>query len=371
MTSTSSLLPGDLRADVPAASDAVVSSHLSLDLIDPAGAVGGFLGGQLVEAVSSLLKALSEDFLAQLAAPLSRYVLSTPDLLREPTLRSFWTVSLAAMTACAGLVAAISGVALISGRSTRLGQAAREALTVRLAGGMLTAAMSLPLVALEVQLANVLVGAFVEEGFASGDNPLWTTMQRAVNADASAGLALLVTVTTGVLLLIGLVLLGLARWATLWLLVVLAPLAMAFAVLPGGEGVARAWWRLQLVTVFLPVANAVLLGTYIAMFTSEQSGLVGALSGVAILALMTKLPGWMAGAALGVDGGEIGSRLRRGRTVIRGATAATAGALGGSGTASSVATVSGGGGTRGVNSVDSAGTFPVADPPRSPPHSVP
>ncbi|MDX6197890.1 MAG: hypothetical protein QOJ79_1041 [Actinomycetota bacterium] len=289
------------------------------------GHVGSYVGGQIVDAVTALLRALSDDFLRQLAAPVARYVLSTPDLMTEPTLRSYWAVSMSALLACAGFLVALGGLGIITGRSTRIGQASRVAISTRLPACALTASISLPLVALEVDLANRLVGAFVTDGFASGNNPLWNALSAAAHGDAGAGLALLVTSVVAVVLLVGLVVVGLARWATLWLLVILAPVAMGFAILPGGEAVARLWWRLQLATVFLPVVNAVLLGTYVAMFTSDRSGLVGALSGVAVLALMTKLPSWVAGTAVGVDGHDVAHRFRRGTAVVRRA-AVTAGA---------------------------------------------
>lgn len=303
--------------------------HLAVELPNPLDGVGGFVGQQIVEAATALLKALSRDFLAQLAAPVARYVLSTPDLLAEPTLRTFWLVSLTSLTVCAGLLVALAGLAIIPGSGSRWGQSAREAVGVRLPACLLTASISLPLVALEVAMANRLVAAFVDEGFAAGDNPLWTALSQAVQGDAGAGLALLVTTAVGVVLLVGLVVIGLARWATLWLLVILAPVVMGFALLPGGEGLTRLWWRLQLATVFLPVANAVLLGTYVAMFTSQNSGLVGALAGVAVLALMAKLPSWIAGAAIGVDGGELTGRVRRGGRTGRRVVTTVAGVAGG------------------------------------------
>jgi hypothetical protein len=341
----------------------------TVELPGPLDAVGGFVGGQIVEATTGLLRALSQDFLSQLAAPVARYVLSTPDLLAEPTLRQSWLVSLSALSVCAGLLVALAGLALIPGSTTRLGRSAREAVGVRLGGCLLTAAVSLPLVALEVQLANRLVAAFVADGFAAGDNPLWTALSQAAQGDAGAGLALLVTTAVGVVLLVGLVVIGLARWATLWLLVILAPVVMGFALLPGGESAARLWWRLQLATVFLPVANAVLLGTYVAMFTSEQSGLVGALAGVAVLALMAKLPSWIAGAAVGVDSGELTGRVRHGGRVAR-RVVVTAGAAVSGGSTTAVAAAgsshSGGAGAAAGSRVGSQGVGGPHAGPRRP-----
>jgi hypothetical protein len=75
------------------------------------------------------------------------------------------------------------------------------------------------------------------------------------------------------------------------------------------------------------------------MFSSEQTGLTGALSGVAVLALMGKLPTWIAGAAVGVDGSELSHRIRRmtgtGRRVV---TTIAAGSTGGTSAAATAAT---------------------------------
>ena len=343
---------------------------------NPFDGIGSFVGGRIVDAVTALLRALSEDFLNQLAAPVARYVLQTPDLLAETTLRRYWLISLAALTACSGLLIAIAGVAMIPGRSSRFSLAAREAVGVRLGACLLTAAMSLPVVALEVELANRLSDAFVAEGFASGDNPLWTALNQAVRGDAGAGLALLVATTVGVVLLVSLLVVGLIRWATVWLLIVLAPVAMGFALLPGGAGVARLWWRLQVATVFLPVANAVLLGTYVAMFTSEQTGLVGALSGVAVLALMTKLPAWVAGVAVGVEAHDVAHRLRRGGRTAQRVVVTTAGVASGGKTAAASGgsrAVAPAGSTRTPSRPPAGGTGgrPAPASGRSPPRGVP
>jgi TctA family transporter len=91
----------------------------------------------------------------------------------------------------------------------------------------------------------------------------------------------------------------------------------------------RAWWRLQVTAVFLPIAHAVLIATWLAMFSSNKTGFVGALAGVATLALMAKLPGWAAGAAMGLDGGNVVHQVRRthgyARMAVRTAVAAKTG----------------------------------------------
>lgn len=285
-----------------------------------------FVGDNIGSAIRGLLHELVQDFLKNLAAPVLRYVLHTPDLLAEPTLRRLWLISLESLFVLAALLIAIAGTAMITGTSTRMGIAAREVVGVRLAGALLTAAVSLPIVALEVQLANRLVDALTSAGLNSAADPMTSIFLGDLSGNLGSSLALLVTTVVGVAFLATVTLLGLARWATLWLLIVLAPFAMGLSLLPSGGAAARAWWRLQITAVFLPIAHAVLMATYVAMFSSEKNGFVGALAGVATLALMAKLPGWAAGMATGLDHSEVSSRINRTHAFVRRAGYAVAAA---------------------------------------------
>ena len=325
------------EADLPGfeahAGPAGLAGVQSLPIPDPVGGITGLVGDQLATSVVGLLRRVAGDFLDGLAEPVLTYVLHTPDLLAEPTLRQLWLTSLACLYVLAGLLVVIAATALIPGSTGRLGQAAREALGVRLVAGLLTASVALPLVALEAELANRLVDTLVPAGLAGTSGPLWSALTRAVTGAPDAQLGLLVITLVGVVLLVTITVLGLARWATLWLLIALAPLAMGFATLPGGAGVARAWWRLQLAAVFLPLAHAVLLGAYVAMFSSERNPFIGSLAGVAVLGLMAKLPGWAAGQAAGIGAHDIGGRIRYGahrarRAVVVASAVGTGGASG-------------------------------------------
>jgi hypothetical protein len=293
-------------AFLPAASPAT-GLGAQLPIPNPFGWVGDGIGS----LIRGLLRDLVDDFLKNLAEPVLRYVLHTPDLLAEPTLRRLWATSLAALFVLAGLLVGIAGTAMITGSSTRMGMAAREAVGVRLASAMLTAAVSLPVVALEVQLANKLVDALTSAGLDGASDPITSVFVRNLQGDIGSSLALLITTLVAVVFLVVLTVLGLARWATLWLLIVLAPFAAGLSLLPSGGAAMRAWWRLQVTAVFLPIAHAVLIATWLAMFSSNKTGFVGALAGVATLALMAKLPGWAAGAAMGLDGGNVINNVRR------------------------------------------------------------
>ncbi|MHB8339559.1 MAG: hypothetical protein ACYDB7_00055 [Mycobacteriales bacterium] len=271
--------------------------------------LGGVVGTGIASALTSGLAAVCAAFLAVLADPIARFVLHTPDLAAEPTLRAVWETGLAIQAVLLTLVLAIAGIALIPGPTTRIGTAAREVVSTRLVAGVVTAAVALPLVAAEAELANRVVDALLPASAPGG--ALFAAVGTALRAGGTGQLALLVVATVQVVLLVGLALGGLARFAVVWVAVALAPLAMTAGALPGGAGLVRAWWRLQVAAVLLPIGEAGVLLAYAAMTSSARTGLVGALAGVAVTAVMAKLPGWAAGAATGVGAGEVGSRVAR------------------------------------------------------------
>jgi hypothetical protein len=72
----------------------------------------GFVGDGIGSLIRGLLRDLVDDFLKNLAEPVLLYVLHTPDLLAEPTLRRLWATSLAALFVLAGLLVGIASPAI-------------------------------------------------------------------------------------------------------------------------------------------------------------------------------------------------------------------------------------------------------------------
>jgi hypothetical protein len=163
---------------------------------------------------------------------------------------------------------------------------------------------ALPVTGLEIGLANRLVAVMLPNAA-----QVWNRLI-AVPAAPGADLAGLVAGVVVTALLVVVAVLALARWATLWLLIALAPIVAAFALLPGADRLTRTWWRLQLAAVFLPVGQATALAAYLAMFARASSPIVGAFAGVAVLVLVAKLPGWAAGSAVGPEVRDFTLRLR-------------------------------------------------------------
>lgn len=266
--------------------------------------MSSLVAGQLVGALAGVLRAVVSSLLHGLLVPVSAYLLHTPPLLAQPGLRRLWLTALAALFALAGVLTAVAALAGIVTPRWRAGSAGRIVL------GLLTAATALPLVALEAQLANALVDAFLPAGAELARGPLVGALTAAVAGSGTARLGLLLVAATGTILLAALALEALLRWAVLWLLVILAPLVMALGMLPGGVPTVRLWWRLQVGAVFLPVAHAALLAAYAALFASTR-GLTAALAGVAVLALLARLPLWVAGQAVHLGPRELAGPGRR------------------------------------------------------------
>jgi hypothetical protein len=246
--------------------------------------------------VDPLLGAVRLAVVRSLTGPLAGYLLHTTDLTGNPALAGLWRTALGCLAAVLVVPLAVAGVAVVTGR--RRPHLERHHL---LALG--TALLALPATGLEVGLANRVVDAVLAPGAGPA---LWRRLG-GVSTPVGDLVGTLAAVLS-VLLLVVVAVLALARWATLWLLVGLAPLAMALALLPGGERLLGTWWRLQTGTVFLPIGQAAALATYTALFSSARHPLVGALAGVAVLALVARLPGWAAGLAVGVELRDVDAR---------------------------------------------------------------
>ncbi|MHB2022273.1 MAG: hypothetical protein ACYCO3_02920 [Mycobacteriales bacterium] len=252
-------------------------------MLDPFRGAGALFGAPATQIADAL------------AGPLARYLLATRGL-QSHRLAGLWALSLACLAAALVLPVTLWGLTLITG-------APAGPLRIRVAA-LATAVVALPATRAEASLANALSALLLPRP----DPRLW----RALAVPAGAGRAVTATVAAAIaaLLLLVVAVLALARWASLWLLVGLAPIAMGFALLPGPGRLLGTWWRLQLTAVFLPVAQAVLLASYLAMFAGGADPLTAALAGLAVLVLLAKLPAWAAGLALGVETRDFTGRFR-------------------------------------------------------------
>lgn len=181
----------------------------------------------------------------RVAMAMAAQLLFTPELSGEPRLRQlagvFWVLAngVLMVLVAVGLALRPSGTVL-----------SRE-LLVRVPGAAL-AVNVVPLVAgAAIEGSNSLVRALL----ASEPDFLAAGAERALlSAGASVGLWWALWAMAMVLMA-----LGILRIALLVLLLVCAPLVQVSWVLPATEGAARAWWRLLVATLSVPVAQALVI----------------------------------------------------------------------------------------------------------------
>lgn len=258
-------------------------------------------GGDLLAAVAAAavagLRVVTSQLLGGFGATVGAYLLRTPDPAADPALHRLWEAGLGCLVLLAGVLVALAATAAIPG-SGPAAPARWAELGGRLALAVATSAVVLPLTATEVRLADAVVGVLLPAGADALRLPALSALLAAATGSGAASLGLLALAVVGTVLAGLLAVTALVRWATLWLLIVLCPLVHALGLLPGAAWLPRLWWRLQLGTVLLPVAYAALFASDAALFSSSRGGLTGALAGVAVLALATRLPAWAAGQAV-------------------------------------------------------------------------
>jgi hypothetical protein len=80
------------------------------------------------------------------------------------------------------------------------------------------------------------------------------------------------------------------RLVLIWVLVVIAPFALAASILPGGQGVAIHWAKLTLVAVFLKFVNTLVFLTFVFMAAASGTGLYNELLVLGMLFFMLLVP---------------------------------------------------------------------------------
>ncbi len=279
-----------------------------------------FLGG-LIEGVGGAITAFPDD---------TNFILHTPAALsyRNDQVRQFQS---GARLAANGLLAV---VALVGGFNVMvrpyLGStyhAAMELLPRLLLGVILINGASF-WGQLAIDVNNALCGAFGAGPPPSINDTIWRSMT------PSGLLVVLIYVVMGLLL----VLQQLMRLALVDVLLVCAPLAAVCWILPQTSGWARVWGSLFVGTVFAQFVQVLALRLGFNLATGfppgTAAGLIQPLLGIAVLALVLKIPGLMRGGAAGGNfvgslvGTAVGAAVGSGASRLVGAGMASRGSRG-------------------------------------------
>jgi hypothetical protein len=94
------------------------------------------------------------------------------------------------------------------------------------------------------------------------------------------------------------------RLILLWVLVVVAPFAFAFSIIPAGRGLVVYWARLLFATVAVKFINVLVFTTFVFMGAASDVGLLNVVLVATMLLFMIMVPATLM-RALGEPGGAI------------------------------------------------------------------
>ena len=275
--------PGDEPPDGP--------RGLPFSLPDPKQWAADVFNQVLVNTLKAIAEALRGVVGGAMGSSLN-FITQTPPAgsYASPTVQTLWGVVRAIANAALVLVALWGGFTLIF--HEQIGSPYHKAMELlpRLALGALLANTSLLWGQLAIDLNNALSLAVGQASL-----PAWEQADPAVQVLVDL-IAILIYLVTGLLLLLQ----ALMRLALVDALLVVAPLALLCWVLPQTQGWARLWSSLFTGTVFCQFVQVVALklgGSLLTELTAmaPDAALLSVFLGVAVLALVLRIPGLMRG----------------------------------------------------------------------------
>lgn len=282
----------------------------------------------VAEAIDGFFQGLVESALNPLLDLLSHTLLTTPEPGDLPRLGELWDSSWRAMLAIYGLLVMAAGILLMV-RETLQTRYSIQDLAPRIVVGFLAGATSLLIASQAIRFANALATSLAGDGLdpdsagaALRELATITAARGIVSPAAGPGIFMLLLELALVVLLVLLLITYVVRVAITIILVVAAPLALMCHVLPGLDAVARWWWRSFAACLAIQVVQSLVLITSLRVFLTpggweffgpNADGLVSLIIGLALIAVLIKVPFWLLSSMrIGPSGGRsmIGSLAR-------------------------------------------------------------
>jgi hypothetical protein len=255
--------------------------------------------GQIASAIDEWFAGLVKDALDPAMTLVGRTLLSTPQVVGQPSVRSYWQLTLGVADSLLVLMIVAAG-ALVMGHETLQSSYALKEMLPRLAFAAVAANASLALSGQMVAAANVLSAGLLGGGV--DPTQAGHTLELLVlHAIAGGGIFLILLGVICAGLAVMLLILYLVRAALIVLLVCAAPLMLLAHGLPQTEGLARLWWRAMLAALGVQVAQALTLAAAVhVFFASGQSvlgldatgGLIDLLLVLCLFYILLKIPFW-------------------------------------------------------------------------------
>ncbi|MEV4080524.1 conjugal transfer protein TrbL family protein [Nonomuraea fuscirosea] len=274
-------------------------------------------GDWIIKQLNSWFAALVASGMKPLLDALAVTLLATPDVSGNGRLFDLWTASAAIANSAFVLLATIGAISAMGHQTVQTRYAVKEVLP-RLAMAILTANTSFLICGKIVETANALSKAILGEGF-DGERAA-TQLRMLILPPSNTQIFYILLTLVALVLLIMLLISFVMRTALVLLLVVAAPLALAFHALPQTDGLARFWWRAFGGLLTIQVAQSLTLLLAVRIFFNQDgrfllgvapSGqLVNLILALCLLIILVRIPSWFSRRIFAQAGGP-GSTLLR------------------------------------------------------------
>jgi hypothetical protein len=256
--------------------------------------------GQIEAAINEWFAGLVKDALDPAMVLVGRTLLSTPQIVGQAQVRSYWQLTAGVADSLLVLVVIAAGVILMSHETLQTSYALKDLLP-RLVIAAVAANASLALCGQMVSFANALATGLLGEGV-NPEQAGHTLELLVLGAIVNHGIFLVLLGLACAALAVVLLILYLARAALIVLLVFISPLCLLAHGLPQTEGLARLWWRLMFAVLSVQVAQAMTLAAAVHVFFASDGhailgvgtggGLVDLLLVLCLFFILVRIPFW-------------------------------------------------------------------------------
>jgi hypothetical protein len=245
------------------------------------------VAGKVEQAINDWFAGLVKDALNPAMVLVGRTLLSTPQIVGEANVRSYWQLCLGVADALLVLVVIAGGVLVMSHETLQSSYALKEILP-RLLVAAIAANASLAISGQMIAFANVLSTGLLGSGV-DPEQAGHTLELLVFHSIADGGIFLILLGVACVVLAVALLVLYLVRASLIVLAVLAAPICLLGHGLPQTERLARLWWRVMIGALSVQVAQALTLAATVHVFFASGHSVLGVGTGGSLIDLLLVL----------------------------------------------------------------------------------
>jgi hypothetical protein len=240
--------------------------------------------GKIEAAINEWFAGLVKSALNPAMELVSRALLSTPQIVDQANVRSYWQLAVGVADALLVLVVMVAGALVMTHETLQTSYALKDAIPRLVIAAIVTNA-SLSISGQMVSIANALSGALLGNGV-DPTQAGHTLELLVVESITDGGIFLVLLGLVCAVLAVALLILYLVRAALIVLLVCAAPICLLAHGLPQTEGLARLWWRAMIGALGVQVAQALTLAAIVHVFFASSSSVLGLSASGALIDLL-------------------------------------------------------------------------------------